>query len=251
MESTQQIKNFEKEFGRIKTIIKIGKIAIKAEWSNIPIGEFPITEWRTFPLEVPSARFKYHILGRSLDDGTSEVIHLPMYIGEDICDAKIFEDILEDPIKTKEVAMIPAVTISTKFCGNYSSTDGHLTQSVAVLPIWADGTSMVLELDWFEQTEENNNAPEWYIKASGKLSVKEGFGKIKECFKPYPLVNFCHYLYINPISLGTHVLGEGQEHPNKFWSREWKFNQHEMMSDALDRLSETLNRADISVIKDN
>jgi hypothetical protein len=58
-------------------------------------------------------------------------------------------------------------------------------------------------------------------------------------------------LYINPISLGTHVLGEGQEHPNKFWSREWKFNQHEMMLDALDRLSETLNRADISVIKDN
>jgi len=243
-ENNPSIKQFKNEHGKLVTLVKLGKIVIKTEMSEIVPGKFPIAEWRSFLLEVPSTGFKKYILGRfpgahSINqvEEDSEVITLPVYTGEDICDARIFENFSNDPEKMRETAKIPVMTAATKTCGQYS--DCRLIQSLAVIPVWNDGTSMVLELEWSEgNPEEDAINPEWYIQASPKLSVKKAVQKLKECSKQSPIAEKCsHYLYVNPFSLGTHVLGEGQEYSSKIWRREWKFDNCEKMLDAVDRLA--------------
>jgi hypothetical protein len=246
------VKQFEKEPGKVSTLIKLGKIAIKTEWSKTVPGEFPITEWRTFPLEIPSKGFKKHIIGhyaRGLradsDQEDPEVIHLPVYIGEDICDPDVFEKI-PDTETTDPIAKIPVVTVATKACGECSCS-GVRTQSLSVLPVWNDGTSMVLDLEWYEgDPAEGNINPEWYIQASSKLSVKEGLQKLKESSRPSTNAEKCCYcMHINPASLGTHVLGEETQNSctfqSRLWPHKWKFESHEKMLNAIDKLSESLS----------
>lgn len=246
-ENNPSIKQFESEPGKIVTLIKLGKIVIRTEICGMIPGEFPIIEWRSFPLEIPSSGFKKYIMGRFpgglkvkpiKDD--SEVINLPVYTGEDVCDARIFEDFSSDPEKMRTIAKIPVVTVATKTCGQYS--DGRLIQLLSVLPAWNDGTSMVLELEWSEGNPgEDAINPEWYIQASPRLPVKEGLQKLKECSKPSPIAEKCsYYLYINPSLLGTHVLGEGKEYSSKIWRREWKFDECEKMLDAVSELAQTV-----------
>jgi hypothetical protein len=253
LKDTSLVKQFEKEPGRISTLIKLGRVVIKTEWSETIPGEFPITEWRSFPLQIPSNGFKKYILG-SLPGGVRtgnvkdlEVIHLPVYVGEDICDARIFEEVSGDPATAERFAKIPVATIATKACGECSSS-GVQTQSLSVLPIWSDGTSIVLELEWYEgDPMEGNINPEWYIQASPRLSVKDGLQKLKGSSKPSSIADkrCCCCMHVNPVSMGTHVLGEGHVHscssPGKIWSQLWKFDTHEKMLDAIDKLSESFD----------
>lgn len=246
------VKQFEKEPGKISTLIKLGKIVIKTEWSKTVPGEFPITEWRSFPLQIPSEEFSKHVLGRlngGVKNGSQEdpeVIHLPVYVGEDICDARIFEELPHDPARAESLAKVPVVSVATKTCGECSSS-GVQTQSLSVLPVWSDGTSIVLDLEWYEgDPMEGGVNPEWFIKASPKLSVKDSLQRLKESSGPCSIAdkNCCCCLHVNPVSLGTHVLGEGCVNScssaSKIWPRIWKFETHEKMLNAIDKLSEAL-----------
>ena len=246
------VKQLERESGKISTLIKLGKVVIKTEWSKTVPGEFPTTEWRSFPLQIPSEEFNKHVLGR-LDGGVKnsdqddlEVIHLPVYIGEDICDARIFEEVSGDPAGAENLAKVPVVSVATKSCGECSGS-GVQTQSVSVLPVWSDGTSIVLDLEWYEGNPmEGGVNPEWFIKSSPKLSVKDSLQKLKESSGPSSVAdkNCCHCLHVNPASLGTHVLGDGCVNScssaSKIWPRIWKFETHEKMLNAIDKLSEAL-----------
>jgi hypothetical protein len=254
MKNSGLVKQFEKEPGKIHTLIKLGKVVIKTEWSETTPGEFPITEWRSFPLQIPSNGFKKYILGSlpgrvktgNVEENV-ETIHLPVYIGEDICDTRLFEDLQNSSSVAKNQAKIPIATVATKACGECSSS-GLQTQSLSVLPIWNDGTSIVLELDWYEgDPMEGNINPEWYIQASPRLSVKDGLQKLKRSSKPCSIADkhLCCCMHITPVSLGTHVLGEGDvrscSSPSKVWSQLWKFDTHEKMLDAIDKLSEAFD----------
>ena len=254
MTNAPLVKQFEKEPGKISTLIKLGNVVIKTEWSETIPGEFPITEWRSFPLQIPSDGFKKYVLG-SLPGGVRtgnvdedlEVVHLPVYVGEDICDARTFEEAPAHAAGTKRLAKVPIVTIATKACGECSSS--HMqTQSLSVLPIWSDGTSLVLELDWYEgDPMEGNINPEWYIQASPKLSVKEALQKLKGSSNPSSIADnrCCCCMHVNPVSLGTHVLGDGSVDScsarSSIWPRLWRFGTHEKMLDAIDRLSQALD----------
>lgn len=253
LRNTVLVKQFEKEPGKISTLIKLGKVVIRTEWSETIPGEFPITEWRSIPLQIPSDGFKKYILG-SLPGGVRtgsaealEVIHLPVYIGEDICDARIFEEAPGDASGAKSRGKIPVATIATKACGE-CSISGIQTQSLSVLPIWSDGTSIVLELEWYEgDPMEGNINPEWHIQATPRLSVKEGLQKLKESSTQTSIADkhCCCCLHVKPVSLGTHVLGEGRANScssrNNIWPQLWKFDTREKMLNAIDRLSEAFN----------
>jgi hypothetical protein len=237
---------FESQPGKPVTMIKLGGIVIKTETCETSPCELPIDEWRSIPLEIPSQGFKTHLLGRfpggmgnnSLE-ADSEIINVPIYTGEDIGDTQVFER-LGSSDKSNSQTKIPVVTVTTKSCGRHS--DGRQIQSVNVLPVWNDGTSMVLELDWSEgDSVEDAVNPEWYVRASPRLPVIDGLQRLKECSKLHPLAEECsYYLYINPSSIGKNVLGEGHEYPSKVWQREWKFSNRMEMIESLVKLSETI-----------
>ena len=248
------MKHFEREPGKISTLIKLGKIVIRTEWSETISGEFPITEWRSFPLQIPSDGFKKHVVSQfasglktsHVNNENLEVINLPVYIGEDICDAKTFE--AADPHTTESITKIPIVTVATKVCGQCSHT-GMETQFLSVLPVWEDDSSLVLDLEWYEGSPmEGDINPEWHVQASPRLSVREGLQKLKESSRSLPIAkNTSYCIYVNPASLGTHLFGQCQEtacrSPRKIWNHAWKFDSHEKMSGAIDLLSETLCQA--------
>ena len=248
------MKHFEREPGKISTLIKLGKIVIRTEWSETVSGEFPITEWRSFPLQIPSDNFKKYIVSQfasglkinHVNNENLEVINLPVYIGEDICDAKIFE--AADTKTAESITKIPIVTVATKVCGQCSHT-GMETQFLSVLPVWGDDSSLVLDLEWYEGIPmEGDINPEWHVQASPRLSVREGLQKLKESSRSFPHAeNPSYCIYVNPASLGTHLFGQSEETPcrtpRKTWNHAWKFNTHEKLSGAIDLLSETLCQA--------
>lgn len=248
-EKKDSVKRFESEPGKTVTMIKLGGIVIKTEMCATTPCELPIDEWRSIPLEIPSDGIKKHLLGRfpggiEYNSGSAdpEVINLPVYTGEEVADAEIFERFSNNPESIDSNAKIPVMTITTKACGRYS--DGRKIQSVNVLPIWSDDTSIVLELDWSEgNPAEDAINPEWYLRASPRLSIIDGLQKLRECSRIHPLAEECSYhIYVNPCCLGKRVLGEGQEYPSKIWQREWKFDRREEMIEALSKLLEAIGK---------
>jgi hypothetical protein len=248
------VKQFEKRSGEVSTLMKLGSAVIRTEWFETIPGEYPITEWRSFPLQIPSNGSKKCIPGsvygeirKGNVEEDLETIRLPVYVGEDICDGRVFDEAPVSPGGTKNLTKIPIATIASKACGECSSS-GVQTQSLCVLPIWSDGTSIVLELDWYEgDPMEGNINPEWYVKASARLSVKEGLQRLKGSSKPCSIADkhCCRCMLVNPVSLGKHVLGEGHAHPcsspSKVWPQLWKFDDHEKMLGAIDKLSEAFD----------
>lgn len=237
---------FGNELGKTVTLLKFGGIVLKTESCEVVPCELPMAEWRSIPLEIPYEGAKHHIQGRfpggvslsSSDD--PNLISLPVYTGEEPFDVRVFEELSRDGRSMSAEVKVPMVTITAKACGRYD--DGREIQSLSVLPIWKDKTSIMLELDWCEgNAAEDAVNPEWFIRASPKLPVDHGFQKLKECSKLSPLAEECsYYLYVNPASLGKRVLGEGQEYQSKTWQREWVFSTREQLLTAITRLAKAI-----------
>ncbi len=237
---------FGEDLGKTVTLLKFGGIVLKTESSEIIPCEVPMAEMRSIPLEIPIDGIKHHIQGRfpggaslgPTDD--SGLMSLPLYTGEESSAAQVFEELVKNGGSTNTEVKIPMVTITTKVCGRCD--DGREVQSLGVLPLWRDNTAIMLELDWSEGSPaEDAINPEWFIRASPKLPVDQGFQRLKDCSKLSPLIETCSYhLYVNPASLGKQVLGEGRQYPSTSWQREWVFKSREELLNAIMRLAETI-----------
>jgi hypothetical protein len=247
-QSRISVKQLESKSKRAVTMIKLGKTVIKTEVAETVPGEFPMEEWCTFPLEVPSEGFKQHILGRFPGgfqtrlvepDSESEVIHLPVYTGEEISDARAFDAMMAGSGSAWADAKVPVITLAAKFTQKRS---GQSSQALYVLPIWKDSTSLLLELYWSEgNPEEDGLNPEWHIEASKRLPVDQGLAKLRESCSHLPdSADSKYFLYMNPSSLGDHALGEGRECHSKIWPREWSFDRSDKMLNALDQLADII-----------
>jgi len=237
---------FGNEPAKTVTLLKFGGIVLKTESCEVVPCELPTAEWLSIPLEIPSEGAKHFIQGRfpgGVSTGSSvepELLRLPVYTGEEDFDASAFEELSRNAGPTNHEVKIPIVTITAKACGRID--EGRTIQSFSILPIWKDKTSIILELDWHEgNAAEGSINPEWFIRATPKLPLEHGFQKLKDCSKLHPSAEECSYhLYVNPASLGKHVLGDGQEYPSRIWQREWTFSNREEMLTAITRLSEAI-----------
>jgi hypothetical protein len=247
-QSKLSVKQLNEKSNRAVTMIKLGKTVIKTEVADTVPGEFPMEEWCTFPLEVPSDGFRQHILGRFPGGcetrlvephSESEVIHLPVYSGEEITDARAFDAFRGGSDAIGLSAKVPVITLAAKFT---QKKNGQSSQALYVLPIWKDSTSLLLELYWAEgNPEEDGLNPEWHIESSAKVPVDQALAKLRESCRHLPnSADSKYFLYLNPPSLGEHVLGEGRECESKIWPREWPFDRNDKMLDALDQLADII-----------
>jgi len=144
--------------------------------TDIVLGQFPVYAWHPILLEVPDGGSKKHISGRfpclpgSSVNGVkwdiSRVINLPVY--------KNTEGFGSETLRRVQAwdefpDAVPTVTLANRIDGCYC--DQRRAQTVSVLPVWADGTSMLLELDWYEGSLEDCSNPEWHMHASPRLSL--------------------------------------------------------------------------------
>lgn len=218
---------------------------IKTEIAEIAPGEFPIEAWGSFPLEVPETGFKKDMGGRipsvfglrleSTKWDNSRIVSIPRYKKAQKLHPKTVKRMLAPVKKGSFPENIPTVTLAVRTCGCYC--DERRAQGVSVLPTWSDGTAVLLELDWCEGAAEDCVNPEWYLKASERLELKDGLHRLRQSCARSPSWEGCSFfLYFNPSFLGDYLLGRGRDIPNRTWQREWKYSEHETMMNGLDQV---------------
>lgn len=134
---------------------------------------------------------------------------------------------------------VPVITLATRYDGCYC--DQRRAQAVSVFPVWLDGTSILLELDWCEGPIEDCANPEWHLRASPRFPIKDGLDRLRvSCHNPPMWEDCSFYLYLIPSFLGTYLLGRGEKTSIRIWQREWRYTQHPKMVKALNQIIKTI-----------
>ncbi len=137
------------------------------------------------------------------------------------------------------VATTPLIAIATR--ARHCTRDGRQTQYINVLPVWNDGTSVLLDLSWHDGDScEDCGSPEWHLRASSGMPAERGLAELCECSKMFPDGRGCKYhMYVVPSLLGTHVLPESvEEWTGQPWRHQWTFESCDELEAAVRRLTE-------------
>ena len=215
----------------------------RTEIAEIEPGEFPVVDtWHVLPLEIPEGGSKHDIRGRvigplssymsAVEWDKSRIVNLPIYKNTQRCQ----QEILKSVKITEEFPYdLPVVTVATRYDGDYC--DQQRAQAVSVFHVWIDGTAVLLELDWCEGSMEDCSNPEWHLRASPLLPIRDGLGRLRKiCHNPPMWENCCFYLYVIPPFLGSYLLGRGKRMISNVWQLEWGYTQHAEMMEALNQI---------------
>jgi len=229
-------------------LFNLGGVVFRTEVAEIVLGEFPIDAWYPLLLEIPEGNSKKCISGRFLGPcvsrvewDISRVINLPVYKNTEGYDPETLRRVkaLNEFPNT-----VPVVTVANRYDGCYC--DQRRAQMVSVFPVWADGTSILLELDWYEGSLEDCCNPEWHIRASPRVSLKDGVDRLRRICRNHPMWEDCSfYVYVIPPFLGSHLLGSGNGDSSKVWQKEWRYSNHGDMLGALGKIVTTIMELEI------
>lgn len=225
-------------WGNLRNYIDFSSVSIPTliALTGTAIGEFPVDDYHPIFLEIPKNEYKLDLSGRSNNRYNSEldktvwhskrIISLPIY---DINDDTVGNDSLEILTHSWSRSLVPEdipfITLSVKVKGLYC--DEREGQYVLVLLVWPDETARILELDWFEGPVEDCITPEWSIKSSYWLSLKEAITKLKNiCSKPTGLHSSRFSIFVNPLCLGSILAGNKHEARWSSWKYEWDYGNH-------------------------
>jgi len=233
--------------------IRAGDSFIQSEFSELAACEFPM--WTSSPIcvEIPPNGAKDFIAGPSMayvpsqveDHGYPHTIKFPVYQSHKLIDHQAYQNHHEAKASGENqsnlIKRIPIVAIATSSAGIMN--DGKLIQMHSVLPVWNDGSSVLVTLDWFEgEPAEGTPNGEWHMRASSGMPVVNGMRKLAQMSKLPAHIDGSRYsLCVSPWLLGARMLGnEGNEVPHKIWQREWRFSTLDSYENALDCITDSL-----------
>jgi len=226
---------------------------IEGHFSELVRGEFPLTHYEAVPLQLPAGgstnnmtqRFLRHTSGTE-DGGFLDILHLPLYSAESVSDTRAFEDFSRSrgptrPEETAVLAKTPLLVIATRGCTCID--DGRYSQVVHVLPIWSDGTSVLLDLDWCEGNPcEDCINPEWHLRASTGLPLEQGLAQFVDCSKVFSgWKNGRYHMHVIPSLLGAQILPDRREQgPSPLWRHQWTFATCDELRSAVSRFADEM-----------
>ena len=112
---------------------------------------------------------------------------------------------------------------------------------VSVFAVHTDGASVLLELDWCEGSLEDCVSPEWHLRASSFLTMKDGLDRFRRVCHNSPMWEDCSfYLYVIPPFLGSYLLSRGKRMTSKIWQEEWSYPKHAELMDASSQVIATI-----------
>jgi len=230
-------------------LIRSGDIVVETELAELVPCEFPI--WTSSPVyvEVPPDGRKSFVVGPlsgSVSQGTADggyphTIKFPVY-GEQAIASFLSYKALSNDGASQTLAKVPIVALATAVSG---VVDGRLIQTHRVLPIWNDGSSVLVTLDYFEgESAEGTPNPEWHMGASTGRPAALGLQDLAQASHLPANATCCRYqLHATPWILGAQFLNDqGTPTLNRIWQREWVFDSDETFSNALDRITAGLLR---------
>ncbi|MFX1511796.1 MAG: hypothetical protein ACFFCQ_04355, partial [Promethearchaeota archaeon] len=119
------------------------------------------------------------------------------------------------------------------------SGDNCASQRVTAFVGWNDQKIVILELDWCEGNCEYSINPEWFLRTSEKMALKDGIDVFTSKIGKTCLFENCQTsLYVAPLVLGRNFQGLKSNYENEVWQKEWRYINPQ---DALLDLQVTLN----------
>jgi len=221
-------------------LIRTHGLAIEAEFADLVPCEFPIWTSASVPVEIPAGGTKSYIVGPFSGSVTQKtatgefpnIIKFPVYRAQRAVALTAYEE-LGEPVSSQVLAKVPVAALATAISG---VVRGRLVQTHSVLPLWHDGSSVLVRLDWYEgEPAEGTPNPEWHMSASTGLPARLGFERLREASRLPAEAEHCRYqVHVSPWALGASLLEDkGQEVPHPIWQREWSYDRFEEFEKAL------------------
>lgn len=240
-----------------KLLIKARDVAVQAEFAELSPCDFPV--WTSAPVhvEIPLEGTKRFIIGAFSGSVTEKaatgdfpnIVKFPVYGKQGVVPVTAYDEL---PISaaTQALTKTPLAAIATAVSG---VVDGKLVQAHSVLPLWNDGSAVLVTLDWVEgEPAEGTPNPEWYLRASGGVPARLGLQHLHDTSSLPPGATNCrHLVYFSPWVLGARLLDdEGRATKHRIWQREWAFNSAADFSNALGQITRGLMGIDTSNTKE-
>lgn len=234
-------------------LIRAGETVIKTEFAELAPCRFPV--WTSTPIdvEIPPNGTKDFLVGpfsgstkqKTSNNDFPTTIRFPIYKTQDVSNMMTFKEFRGVPANGKDAnnpfSKVPAMAIATAVSGKL---DGEKRiETHCVLPVWDDGTVVLVTLDWFEgEPSEGTPGPEWHMSASAGLPLEVGLKNLEQSSRlPTNTKNCMYHLNFSPWLLGSKLFGdEGKENPHKIWQREWQFTDCAEFSVIFRRIREGL-----------
>lgn len=232
-------------------LLRVGDIVVEVDCSEVAPCTFPV--WASSPIlvEIPPSGVKNYKTGLSSEDSIQKdreralplAIKFPVYTHQTDSTLSAFENIPESAdsgnngIDLREPVLAVAITTSGLAEGN-KRVERH-----CVLPVWNDGTTVPMTLDWYEgEPAEGTPNPEWHLSAPKGMPLTLGLQSLQKSAQlPAGVDGSGYRLFISPWKIGATVLDNaGQETSHKIWQREWSFTDFAEFQRALGRICDVL-----------
>ena len=209
-------------------------ISGQASITGTHLGEYPIDGWGKYFLETPRNGSKRDISGRSNSGfgiGSEDskwdqkrTINLPQYSSVQNFDVEQLKIVIKHWRDIGIPDDIPCLAVAIKCRGSY--TDNREAQYVTVLAVLNDAVTRIISLDWFEGPLEDCITPEWYMKTTPLLNLKDAIMKTRNLYENLPWNNPSFSIYTIPACPGSCLSGEACNAPYDLWGDGWKYSDY-------------------------
>jgi hypothetical protein len=227
-------------------LIRNGDEVIQTEFSELVPCEFPIHARTPVHVEIPPNGIKSSSPGlfgfpeQNANDGDyPHTLRFPVYHGQETVTLRAYDAFKTDGAG-QALAKVPVVAIATSV---FSIEDGKVAQTHSVLPIWNDGSSVLIKLVLSEgEVSEGTPNPEWHMSASGGLPLSMGLDQLERVSRPPAGAQASRFeLHLTPWLLAARLLqNEGKPTSHRVWQRGWRFETAGDFSAALSRITGSL-----------
>lgn len=230
-------------------LIRHGDAVIQTEFSEVVPCDFPIHARSPVHVEIPPNGTKSSSPGlfgspeRNATDGDyPHTLQFPVYQGQETVTLRSYDAFATDGAG-QALTKVPVVAIATSvlFIEN-----GKVAQIHSVLPIWNDGSSVLIKLVLSEgEASEGTPNPEWHMSASGGLPLSMGLDQLERVSRPPAGAQACRFeLHVTPWLLAARLLhNEGKPTSDRVWQRGWRFEAAGDFSAALSRITGSMRGA--------
>jgi hypothetical protein len=238
-------------------VIRAQQVVIQTEFGETTTCEFPIWGSAPVPVEIPPGGAKSFIVGplsgvmcaKGKSGDFPNIVKFPVYREQGIASMKDY-DAAGSGNDNQILVKTPFMSLATVVSG---VVDNKLVETHCVLPIWNDGSTVLVQLDWIEgEPSEGTPNPEWHLTASKGLPIELGFAGLEQASQlPSNARRSRYQLHLTPWLLGAEILGDkGQRIQHPVWQREWRFDGKDEFVSVLGRLCRGLTGRDIANSKD-
>ncbi len=233
-------------------VIRAADVAIRTEFCELVSCTFPTKTSPLVRVELPLPENRglavvsdCRSVSRSAVDGVCpHSVQFPVYLKQTIVSRQVYDQAPRSAAR-EILTRMPIVALARAVTGNVGGAD---VQAHCVLPIWTDGSAILVRLDGSGggAATDREPHPDWKVHASSGLPATTALRRFADVSATASVGVGCRFcFYLTPWVLGAALLSDdGLELPHRVWQREWCFGSRDAFADALERVVHALLESD-------